>query len=86
MASRITGLGNPDGFDGLSAWKRERRQVLAAGQFTPDAVGRYLGAHAEGLDLFHPQRPWLQDAALAAECAELDRSDLPIRRGFRVRL
>jgi CRISPR system Cascade subunit CasA len=68
MAGRITGLGNPEGFDSLTAWKRERRQVLAAGQFRPDHVTQYLAAHADGLDLFHAQQPWLQDARLTAEC------------------
>jgi CRISPR system Cascade subunit CasA len=70
MAARITGLGDPEGFDSLTAWKRERRHVLATGQFAAEAVKAYLAAHAEGLDLFHPQRPWLQDARLAVECAK----------------
>ncbi len=70
IASRITGLGDPDAFDSLAAWKRERREALAAGRFDPDAVKEYLAAHAGGFDLFHPERPWLQDARLAAECAK----------------
>lgn len=69
IAARVTGLdfasaGDPAG------WRRARDRVLAGGRFDPAAASRYLGAHAGGLDLFHPQRPWLQDARLAAECAK----------------
>jgi CRISPR system Cascade subunit CasA len=70
IASRITGLGNPAGFDDLRSWKRERRRVLMAGRFDQDAVAEYFTACADGLDLFHPARPWLQDTRLAAECAK----------------
>jgi CRISPR system Cascade subunit CasA len=69
IASRVPGLDDPD-CDGIQPWKRERRQVLAAGRFDPGAARTYLAAHADGLDLFHPARPWLQDARLAAECAK----------------
>jgi CRISPR system Cascade subunit CasA len=70
IAARITGLGNCDDFDGLAEWKRERRRVLAAGQFEAAAVARYFAAHADAFDLFDVRRPWLQDARLAAECTK----------------
>lgn len=70
IAARITGLGDLDAADSLRSWKRDRSQVLAAGHFDPAAAGRYFAAHADRFDLFHPQRPWLQDARLASECAK----------------
>jgi CRISPR system Cascade subunit CasA len=70
IAARVTGLGNCDDFDSLTEWKRERRQALAAGQFDAAAVERYFADHDNAFDLFHAQRPWLQDARLAAECAK----------------
>lgn len=69
IAARVTGLGDPDA-GGMSAWRRERARVLAGGGFDQAAVTGYFGAHAGGFDLFDPVRPWLQDARLAAECAE----------------
>lgn len=70
IAARVTGLGDCDGFDSLTEWKRERRRVLAAGRFDPRAATAYFSAHSEAFDLFHPERPWLQDARLATECAK----------------
>jgi CRISPR system Cascade subunit CasA len=70
IAARITGLGDCDGFDSLTEWKHERRRVLAAGRFDAAGVKRYFAAHAEAFDLFHAQRPWLQDARLATECGK----------------
>ena len=68
IASRITGLGDLDTLDGILSWKRERCEAFAAGRFEPRAVEMYFAAHAAGLDLFHPDRPWLQDARLSAQC------------------
>jgi CRISPR system Cascade subunit CasA len=70
IAARITGLGDIDAIDGLQHWKRDRSRILAAASFDPDATARYFAAHADRFDLFRPQRPWLQDARLAAECAK----------------
>jgi CRISPR system Cascade subunit CasA len=70
IAARITGLGDLDTVDGLRSWKRDRDRVLAAGRFDPASAERYFAAHAGRFDLFHPSRPWLQDARLAAECAK----------------
>lgn len=68
IASRITGLGDLDTLDGILPWKRERREAFAARRFDPRAVEKYFTDHAAGFDLFHPARPWLQDARLVAEC------------------
>jgi CRISPR system Cascade subunit CasA len=70
IAARISGLGDLDAVDGLRPWKQDRTRVLAAGLFDPGAVERYFAAHAGRFDLFHLDRPWLQDPRLAAECAK----------------
>jgi CRISPR system Cascade subunit CasA len=68
IAARITGLGDPDAAHDWKTWKRDRREVLAAGKFGQDAVEHYFAAYAGQFDLFGPDRPWLQDPRLAAEC------------------
>jgi CRISPR system Cascade subunit CasA len=70
IAARVTGLGDLDTVDGLRPWNQERNRVLPAGLFDPGAVERYFAAYAGRFDLFHSDRPWLQDPRLAAECAK----------------
>lgn len=70
IAARITGLDDLDAMEDWPTWNQDRRKVLAAGQFRQAAIGRYFAAHAGRFDLFSPERPWLQDPRLAAECAK----------------
>lgn len=70
IGARITGLDDLDAMDDWPTWKRDRRKMLAAGQFDQAAIGRYFAAHGGRFDLFGPARPWLQDPRLAAECAK----------------
>jgi len=66
LAARITGLDDPD----LSAdeWTDLRLQVAERGRMDESAVDAYLDRWAERFDLFHPERPWLQDPRLSSEC------------------
>ncbi|NJQ14407.1 type I-E CRISPR-associated protein Cse1/CasA [Streptomyces bohaiensis] len=68
MTARITGLDRlPDGQ--VDAWLDRRYECLADGQrFDAAAVDRYFDQHAAGLRLHDPDRPFLQDPRLAAEC------------------
>ena len=68
IAARVTGLADLDDAPDLKTWKRRRRKVLASGRFEANAVERYFSAYAGRFDLFGPDRPWLQDPRLAAEC------------------
>lgn len=70
IAARITGLDDLDAMDDWRTWKRDRRKVLSAGQFDQAAITQYFEACAGRFDLFHPDRPWLQDPRLASECSK----------------
>jgi CRISPR system Cascade subunit CasA len=65
LAARVTGLAEPD--ISADAWHARRGQVLAEGRFPPDRIGAYLDPVADRFDLFHPERPWLQDPRLRIE-------------------
>ncbi|MFJ3799937.1 type I-E CRISPR-associated protein Cse1/CasA [Streptomyces sp. NPDC090088] len=67
MAARISGLDDPH----LSAgeWARRRRDLLKNPDgFDPARVEAYFDHHV--WDLFHPERPFLQDPRLAEQCTE----------------
>ncbi|MFJ4905259.1 type I-E CRISPR-associated protein Cse1/CasA [Streptomyces sp. NPDC093249] len=67
IAARLTRLDRCDGDPG--AWLDTRYGLLAAGDpFDPDAVHQYFDTHADGLRLYDPDRPFMQDARLADEC------------------
>ncbi|WP_063806693.1 type I-E CRISPR-associated protein Cse1/CasA [Streptomyces regalis] len=67
ICARITGLDDPQ--TPIQDWLARRRRLLTRTDgFDPEAVHAYFDAHE--FDLFHPERPWLQDAALAAQCAK----------------
>ena len=66
LTYRITGL--DDTSDSDDPWPRERVAALAKGHFDPAAVEAYFERWAHRFDLFDPDRPFLQDPALAAEC------------------
>ena len=65
-------LGDPDLTDDIEDWRTVRDEVLARGRFDPDAVDTYLDTKvpAGRFDLFDPDRPFLQDPRLAAECVD----------------
>jgi CRISPR system Cascade subunit CasA len=65
IAYRVTGLDDRR----LSAdeWLDRRYELLDKGRgFDPGRVDRYFAE--DRFDLFHPQRPWLQDPRLRSEC------------------
>lgn len=65
IAARVTGLDDPD--LPLAEWHERRTTLLRdAPGFGPDAVDSYFSAHV--WDLYHPQRPLLQDPALTEQC------------------
>ncbi|MEV7283030.1 type I-E CRISPR-associated protein Cse1/CasA [Streptomyces sp. NPDC093252] len=67
IAARITALDDP----ALSAdqWNDRRRTLLSSpGGFEPAAVNAYFDTEAHCFEVFHPQRPWLQDPLLASQC------------------
>lgn len=70
IAARISGLSDLDAELDRKPWKRKRNSILKVGGFSPDDVEHYFAVHAERFDLFHPERPWLQDPRLASECAK----------------
>lgn len=65
LAARVTGLAEPD--VNADAWHVQRAQALANGRFDPERVGGYLDRVADRFDLFHPERPWMQDPRLQIE-------------------
>ena len=69
MAARITGLHElADG--SVETWLDRRYELLEDGSaFEPARVHAYFDEHAEGLRLYDPVRPFLQDPRLAAECS-----------------
>jgi CRISPR system Cascade subunit CasA len=68
LTARITGLDDPDEWDGYTRWKHARNEVFSTGGFSEKSVGEYFSKHADRFDLFDTARPWLQDPRLAAEC------------------
>jgi CRISPR system Cascade subunit CasA len=64
LTARITGLDRPSG------WTDKRLAVLKRGAFDPATVDGYFEPLLDRFDLFHPDRPWLQDPRLARECAK----------------
>ncbi|WP_181785146.1 type I-E CRISPR-associated protein Cse1/CasA [Streptomyces phytophilus] len=56
-----------------SAWLQARNRVLARGSFDPDSVHAYFDepSRADCFDLFHPERPFLQDPRLRQECTDV---------------
>ncbi|MEE1756492.1 type I-E CRISPR-associated protein Cse1/CasA [Streptomyces sp. SP18CS02] len=68
MAARITALDRAD--DGVDAWLDRRYELLASeGAFPPGSVEKYFDGCADGLGLYDPARPFLQDPRLAEQCA-----------------
>jgi CRISPR system Cascade subunit CasA len=65
LAARVTGLAEPD--VSADAWHARRGQVLVEGRFDRERVGAYLDRVADRFDLFHAERPWMQDPRLLTE-------------------
>ncbi|MGW7529823.1 type I-E CRISPR-associated protein Cse1/CasA [Streptomyces sp. NPDC054783] len=67
LAARVTGLDDPE--MSVGEWAARRRALLKdPNGFDAEAVHRYFDAHI--WDLFHPQRPFLQDPRLTVQCSE----------------
>lgn len=62
ITARITGL------DTARRWDDRQAEWLDRGAFDHDHVTAYFDRFPEAFDLFHPNRPWLQNPALAAQC------------------
>lgn len=65
-------LDDPDIAEDIGGWFDLRKRVLKAERFDPDAVEAYFGRQdlAGRFDLFHPERPFLQDPRLRAQCVD----------------
>lgn len=77
MTARIahdgeTPLDNEELAESRPAWLAARNGALRAGRFAPDSVHAYFDAPswAGRFDLFHPDRPFLQDPRLPGECTD----------------
>ncbi len=64
VTARVTGL---DG-DASGDWGDRRWDVLEAGRLDPRRIRGYLDAHAGRWELFHRERPWMQDPRMREEC------------------
>ncbi|MBM9624688.1 type I-E CRISPR-associated protein Cse1/CasA (plasmid) [Streptomyces zhihengii] len=58
--------------ENIDEWHDLRDRILKAGRFDPEAVNAYFAREdLEGrFDLFHPERPFLQDPRLRTECVD----------------
>jgi CRISPR system Cascade subunit CasA len=65
ITARVTGLDR-----GSGDWQVRQFQCIGGGAFDATAVERYFTRYADRFDLFHPQRPWMQEPRLAGECAK----------------
>ncbi|WP_285761459.1 type I-E CRISPR-associated protein Cse1/CasA [Nocardiopsis ansamitocini] len=65
ITARASGL---DEAEDKEEWQDRRCDLLGAGALDADAVEGYFAAHADRFDLFHPERPWMQDPRLRTEC------------------
>lgn len=63
ITARVTGLDREMSLDAQGDW-------LDRGRFDPELLRKYFDAYPDRFDLFHPQRPWLQDPRLASECSK----------------
>nr|WP_275042031.1 type I-E CRISPR-associated protein Cse1/CasA [Streptomyces natalensis] len=56
------------GLDAIDA--DSRYELLEKGEFDPDRVDEYCSRYANRFQLFHPERPWMQDPRLADQMAK----------------
>lgn len=64
VVARVTGLDA----DASGDWGDRRWDVLEAGRLDHRRIRGYLGAHAGRWELYHPERPWMQDPRMREEC------------------
>ncbi|MFJ3902471.1 type I-E CRISPR-associated protein Cse1/CasA [Streptomyces sp. NPDC090025] len=70
ITARVTGLDTMTGDSGPDPWLDARFELLEdGGGFDQERVLDYFVDHADGLRLYDEERPFLQDARLAHECA-----------------
>ncbi|MGI5346645.1 type I-E CRISPR-associated protein Cse1/CasA [Streptomyces sp. CA-250714] len=72
MAARIAGLADPEEDREAVEWLKDRNAALAAEAFDQEAVNGYFEREdlADRFFVFGGQRPFLQDALLAQQCAK----------------
>lgn len=68
LTARVTGLDSPDHPGDERPWLERWIETFEAGSFDPDDVAGYFARYADRFDLFHPDRPFLQDPRLADQC------------------
>lgn len=67
ITARITGLDDTN-LD-FNTWSRRRNNLITSySGFDPQVVDAYFDRWASRFDLFHPERPWLQDPRLKTQC------------------
>ncbi len=66
IAARITGLDRLG--ESADDWTERRHKIAEQNRFDPDAVNAYFDRYTDRFELFHPERPWLQDVRLKVEC------------------
>lgn len=62
ITARVTGL------DAVDGWADRQADLLKKGAFDRDRVAAYFDRYPGSFDLFHPDRPWLQDPRLSSQC------------------
>ncbi|MFF0607493.1 type I-E CRISPR-associated protein Cse1/CasA [Nocardia tengchongensis] len=68
LAARFTGLDVPGGK--ALQWNDRRNDILTGSAgFDEQRVLKYFEQYRDRFDLFHPERPWLQDPRLVDECS-----------------
>ncbi|MET9111118.1 type I-E CRISPR-associated protein Cse1/CasA [Streptomyces zhihengii] len=67
MTARITRL--DQAHEGPDDWTARRNGLLDAGSFAPESVEAYFDSHSDGLRLYDPDRPFLQDPRLGTQSA-----------------
>ncbi|MCP2256505.1 hypothetical protein LX15_000188 [Streptoalloteichus tenebrarius] len=68
IAYEITGLGE-SGVD-PDEWRSRQERLVRDGRFDEAEIKKYFVGYSGRFDLFHPERPWLQDPRLRQQCAE----------------
>ncbi|MDS1269788.1 type I-E CRISPR-associated protein Cse1/CasA [Lipingzhangella sp. LS1_29] len=67
LTARVTGLDTAENQD---EWLERRGQLLRRGQLPEADIDTYFSRYDQRFDLFHPERPWMQDPRLRAECGK----------------
>nr|WP_049573867.1 type I-E CRISPR-associated protein Cse1/CasA [Nocardiopsis sp. SBT366] len=71
LTLRITGLDHRQpGERAASSWDVRRFDILERGRFDEHSIDAYLDRYSERFWLYHPERPFLQDARLSTQCTK----------------